>query len=148
MIRRENIIEIKKNVEVIVTGTQVGTTGEVIETRSFGNLIYKAPYFYVSYEEKIDKESDKSSKTVLKYTKDELRVTRKGEVVCSLEFGTDRSYRSMYMTAFGEFELEMVTDSFHSALSETGAKFFVKYRIGMNSQPLEKQELRVEIKYL
>jgi len=148
MIRKESNIDFKRDVKVVVTGSQVGTTNEVITTENQGTLLYKAPYFYVSYEEKLDKDSDKNSKTILRYTKEELRVTRKGEVICSLEFGNERSHRSIYMTPYGEFELEMVTDSFKSELIENGAYFHVDYKIGMNNMPLEKQHLEVLIRYL
>ena len=57
----------RKQVKIKVTGTQTGTN-ETITTETIGAMIYKEPYYYVSYEEQIDKESEQSSKTTLRFS--------------------------------------------------------------------------------
>lgn len=134
-----------KEVIVKVIGTQVGTTNETITTEEKGSMLYKEPYYYVSYEEHIDTESSTKSKTTLRFSEKELRVTRKGEVVSTLEFENDKEHNSIYMTPFGNFEVLLITDELKIDCKETSASLYVDYRIGLNSMPPTKGRLEIYI---
>lgn len=133
-----------KQVMIKVTGTQTGTN-ETITTETIGSMIYKEPYYYVSYEEQTDTELGQSSKTTLRFSDSTLRVTRKGEVNSCLEFENEKTHNSVYMTSFGGFEVMLITDELHIECKEKSAKIFADYRIGLNTMPPTKGRLEVFI---
>lgn len=134
-----------KQVQIRVKGIQTGTTGEEIITTSQGTMLYKEPYYYVSYEEKIDRESEQPSKTVLRFSEKELRVTRKGEVESTLEFLEGSTHNSLYMTGMGNFEVALFTDRLAINCHEKGAYLEADYRIGLNSMPPAEGKLSIHI---
>lgn len=136
----------KKEVKIRVKGIQSNVSGEEIVVEARGIMLYKEPYYYVSYEEKIDQKSTKSSKTVLRFSDRKLRVTRKGEVESVLEFVEGGVHNSLYMTAMGNFEVEITTDKLIIELSERSKSILADYRIGLNEMPPShgKLEIRVE----
>ena len=140
--RRE--MTMKKQVKIKVTGTQAGTD-EVITTETMGHMLYKEPYYYVSYEENLDASSEKSSKTTLRFCEDELRVTRKGEVNSALEFQNEKIHNSVYMTSYGNFEVMLVTDTLFIEKKEKSATIAADYRIGFNTMPPTQGRLEIVI---
>lgn len=134
-----------KQVRIQVKGIQSATGGEEITTTAVGTMLYKEPYYYVSYEEKLDRESGRTSKTVLRYSDKELRVTRKGEVESVLEFTEGNVHNSLYMTAMGNFEVALITDKLFIDCHETGAHIDADYRIGLNSMPPTEGKLNIHI---
>ena len=134
----------RKQVTIKVTGMQT-ETNENITTETAGSMIYKEPYYYVSYEEQMDKESEQSSKTTLRFSDSSLRVTRKGEVTSCLEFENEKTHNSVYMTSFGNFEVMLITDELHIEYKEKSAKIFADYRIGLNTMPPTKGRLEIFI---
>lgn len=133
-----------KQVRIKVTGTQIGSSEPII-TETFGNMIYKEPYYYVSYEEQLDEESGQKSRTTLRFNEKSLRVSRKGEVTSTLEFEENEQHSSLYITAFGNFEVDMITDVLQIKCSEKDAAIFADYRIGLNKTPPSKGRLEVII---
>lgn len=136
-----------QRVTVKVIGSQMSNGNENIETEEIGAMIYKEPYYYVSYEESIDQESDQKSKTTLRFNDSELRVTRKGEVTSTLEFANEKVHNSIYMTSFGNFEVELITDQLTIECNEKSANIFADYRIGLNTMPPTKGRLEIHITY-
>lgn len=134
-----------KQVKIRVKGFQSGTSKEEIVTETYGNMLYKEPYYYVSYEEKLDKESEHGSKTVLRFSKDRLRVTRKGEVESTLEFEKGSTHNSLYMTGFGNFEVELTTERLYINHHENGVRLEADYFIGLNSMPPAPGQLSIHI---
>ena len=132
-------------VKVKVTGMQEGISDEEITTEAVGTMLYKEPYYYVSYEENIDRESDTKSKTVLRFSDTTLRVTRKGEVESVLEFSEGGVHNSIYMTAFGNFDVEVRTDCLTIEQNEKGAVLEVDYHIGRNAMLPAPGKLYIQI---
>ncbi len=137
-----------KQVQIQVKGIQTGTAGEEITTTVLGTMLYKEPYYYVSYEEKLDRESEQSSKTILRFSEKELRVTRKGEVESTLEFSEGSAHNSLYVTGMGNFEVALFTDRLFVDCHEKGAHLEADYRIGLNSMPPASGKLSIHIKEL
>lgn len=134
-----------KAVEIRVKGMKDEASGEEITTKARGTMVYKEPYYYVSYEEKMDRESSGSSKTVLRFSDKELRVTRKGEVESVLEFLEGSIHNSLYMTTMGNFEVELTTDKLEILLEEKKSRIKADYRIGLNTMPPSYGKLEIHI---
>ncbi len=134
-----------KAVEIRVKGMKDEASGEEITTKARGTMVYKEPYYYVSYEEKMDRESSGSSKTVLRFSDKELRVTRKGEVESVLEFLEGSIHNSLYMTSMGNFEVELTTDKLEILLEEKKSRIKADYRIGLNTMPPSYGKLEIHI---
>jgi uncharacterized beta-barrel protein YwiB (DUF1934 family) len=134
-----------KQVKIQVTGIQSGTTGDEITTTAYGTMLYKEPYYYVAYEESLDQETSQSSKTVLRFSERELRVTRKGEVESILEFLEGSVHNSLYMTKLGNFEVELRTERLDIQCHETKVRMEADYQIGLNSMPPSSGKLSIAI---
>lgn len=134
-----------KAVKIRVKGMQDNASGEEITTKARGTMVYKEPYYYVSYEEKMDSESSGSSKTILRFSDRELRVTRKGEVESVLEFLEGSVHNSLYMTSMGNFEVELTTDRLKISLEEKKSFIEADYRIGLNTMPPSYGKLEIHI---
>lgn len=134
-----------KAVEIRVKGMKDEASGEEITTKARGTMVYKEPYYYVSYEEKMDRESSGSSKTVLRFSDKELRVTRKGEVESVLEFLEGSIHNSLYITSMGNFEVELTTDKLEILLEEKKSRIKADYRIGLNTMPPSYGKLEIHI---
>lgn len=134
-----------KAVKIRVKGMQDNASGEEITTKARGTMVYKEPYYYVSYEEKMDSESSGSSKTILRFSDRELRVTRKGEVESVLEFLEGSVHNSLYMTSMGNFEVELTTDRLKISLEEKKSHIEADYRIGLNTMPPSYGKLEIHI---
>lgn len=134
-----------KTVEIRIKGMQDNGLGEEITTKARGTMVYKEPYYYVSYEEKIDRESSGSSKTILRFSDRELRVTRKGEVESVLEFLEGGVHNSLYVTAMGNFEVELTTDRLKICLLGKQNHIEADYRIGLNTMPPSYGKLEIHI---
>lgn len=134
-----------KQVRIQVKGIQSSIGEETISTTALGTMLYKEPYYYVSYEENLDKESGRMSKTVLRYSENELRVTRKGEVESVLEFVEGGTHNSLYMTDMGNFEVVLITDRLLIDCHEKGTRLNADYRIGLNSMPPVEGKLNIHI---
>ena len=134
-----------KAVKIRIKGMQDNASGEEITTKARGTMVYKEPYYYVSYEEKMDRESSGSSKTVLRFSDRELRVTRKGEVESVLEFLEGSVHNSLYMTSMGNFEVELTTDRLKISLEEKKSLIEADYRIGLNTMPPSYGKLEIHI---
>ena len=134
-----------KAVKIRIKGMQDNTSEEEITTKARGTMLYKEPYYYVSYEEKIDRESSLSSETVLRFSKRELRVTRKGEVESVLEFLEGSVHNSLYMTSMGNFEVELTTDRLKISMERKKWRIEADYRIGLNTMPPSYGKLEIHI---
>ena len=134
-----------KQVKIRVTGFQDGMSGEETVTEAYGNMLYREPYYYVSYEEKLDRQSRQGSKTVLCFSKDRLRVTRKGEVESLLEFAKGVTHNSLYMTQYGSLEVELMTEKLDIDCHEKGARLEAEYRIAFYSMPPTRGRLSIHI---
>lgn len=137
-----------RQVKIRVKGMQEETVGEEIVTVAEGTMIYKEPFYYVSYEERLDRESGKKSKTVLRFSETQLRVTRKGEVVSVLEFIEDSVHNSLYMTQMGNFEVELTTDRLEINLGDALMHLKADYRIGLNSMSPAQGKLEIYIEHI
>lgn len=124
-----------RQVKIRIKGSQSTTPDEEIITEVIGSMVYKEPYYYVAYEEKADAEAETGSRTILRFSEKQLRVTRKGEIESTLEFAKGCTHNSLYMTRFGSFEVELITERLRVDCHENGASLEADYKIGFNSAP-------------
>ncbi len=134
-----------EKVKIKVSGLMEQTDGERIVSECEGVMQYKEPYYYVSYEEKLDQESDEKSKTIIRFSEQQLRVTRKGQVESVLEFLEGASHNSVYMTSFGNFEVALSTRKLDIRLEEPFYHMNVEYQIGLNSMPMQDGSIEIHI---
>lgn len=134
-----------KQVKVRVSSIGEHTGGESIVTNTFGNLLYKEPYYYLSYEEKLDEESSETCKSTLRYNEHELRVTRKGNVTSTLEFSKGQTHKSIYMSPYGNFEVEVYTKNLTIECKEKSATMVADYTIGFNGMTPNTGKLEISV---
>lgn len=134
-----------KQVKIRVQGMQTGKEGEEIVTQTEGMMQYKAPFYYVSYEEKLDTESDTLAKTVLKFSDKMLRVTRKGIVESVLEFEEGSLHNSLYMTQLGNFDVLLNTRQLSIQNENDVIHIEVEYQIGLNGMVPTDGRIEIQI---
>ena len=133
-------------VNILITGLGLAEDQESITTMEKGNLLYKNPYYYVAFEETIQEDSKKSTKTILKFNEKELRVTRKGEIESTLYFTNGGIHNSVYVTPLGNFEVEIKTEKFKVEIREEQQNIRVNYQIGFAHMPYQEGNIVIEIK--
>ncbi len=138
----------KKNVIVKLTGFHETSGDEEICTSSEGKMVFREPYYYVSYKEKLDEESEELTDTLLKIKEDEVIVTRKGNAKSTLTFKKGSTHKSDYVTEMGVFEIEIITDDLYCEISEKMIKTEVSYRIGLNGTRPTESRMNMEIKII
>ncbi|MGV8145449.1 MAG: DUF1934 domain-containing protein [Alkaliphilus sp.] len=121
----------KKEIMIKVVGTQKNIEGEenTIELITEGTIYTKNNNIYIVYKE--SEISGMEGTTTSLKIEDGRRVTMKryGQTTSSLVFEKDRSNKSDYSTAYGNFEIEIMTNFLDVEINE------------------EKRKNKIEIKY-
>lgn len=133
----------KEQVRIKVTGTDAAK--ETIRTEYAGELIYKEPYYYVSYNERLDPDSEEESHTVLKFNDRFLRLTRRGLVESVLEYEEGRWFTGVYNTPFVTFDVSLFTEELCVIETEQEIRLQAHYRMGFNEAPSEGGALQIQI---
>lgn len=134
-----------KKVTVSLTGIHENSGDEEISDVCEGTLIYREPYYFVTYEEKIDKESRELTKTLLRYNEESLKVTRKGNAVSELIFVKGKTHKCEYATEMGSFDIEIITDDFLYENDGETTKIEASYRLGLNGMRPSESHMSLKI---
>ena len=121
----------KKEIMIKVVGKQKNTEGEenTIELTTEGTIYTKKDNTYIVYKE--SEISGMEGTTTSLKIEDDKKITMKryGQTTSSLVFEKDKINKSDYSTAYGDFEIEIMTSFLDIDIKE------------------EKQKSKIEIKY-
>ncbi len=121
----------KKEIMIKVLGRQKNIEGEenIIELTTEGTIYTKNDNMYIVYKE--SEISGMEGTTTSLKIEDDRKITMKryGQTTSSLVFEKDKSNKSDYSTAYGNFEIEIMTSFLNVYIKE------------------EKRKSKIEIKY-
>lgn len=134
-------------VMVRVRGTQKDAAGEqqVIETTSEGTYAFRSGKHYIRYVD-CSLSQEKSTSTVLKFTKDSLLLLRKGAVDSEQQFIAGQETHSIYRTPYGNLNLSAATDRLSVVFDAVqGGQITVGYALAVNGAFQSDNTLQIEI---
>lgn len=136
-----------KDVYVLVKGLHSGEaeSGD-LSTRQMGEYAFRAGKHYVSYIEE-DKELGISQKTRVKISDSSVEIRRIGGNGSTMIFENGRTHRTDYYTPYGNFEIEIHTDSYEVTMSEASDLLVAKfhYVIQMNGMKTSECDMTIQI---
>ncbi len=101
--------------------------------------------FTINYDESDITES-KGSRTRLKIYKDKLCMTKIGIFSSKMVFEEGKSYKNIYTTPYGSFDLDFYTENYTNNLDEQGrGNVYVEYKIifGNSGDGYNKLEINI-----
>lgn len=134
-----------KEVLLTLKGLQFGEDGpEDVTTCLPAEYYERGGKHYVVYEEVMEGFT-KPVKSILKFWKEELDVTRHGVVNVHLLFKKGQKYPSEYTTPFGSFQVGVDTTKLELKQESEKIALLAEYRLEMNEQHLAECRLTLEI---
>ena len=134
-------------VMVRVRGTQKDAAGEqqVIETTAEGTYAFRSGKHYIRYVDR-SLSQEKSTSTVLKFTKDSLLLLRKGAVESEQQFIAGQETHSTYRTPYGNLDLSAVTDRLSVVFDAVqGGQITLGYALAVNGAFQSDNTLQIAI---
>lgn len=138
------------NVTVKVVGEQKSNreekTVEPIELVTKGNLHEKDGMFYLKYDEYYE-DLDKPVKNLLKFDKDSLMLTKKGDVSSEMSFKCRETTDAYYSTPAGLIPMNILTEGYQMENTETEIKISIVYIMDYGNDCLSFNVLKILVKH-
>lgn len=122
------------HVKIKIQGIQVSPDGQVSRTESSaeGTLREKGGKHFLLYQEKA--EDGSVTKSVVKYSRESLQITRSGQISSSLIFTEGEHFRSSYSTPYGSFPVDIDTERYVLSEKEDQAELSLGYRLAVDGE--------------
>lgn len=121
-----------ENIKLKLTTTQIidkAGNEDVIELLTEALKEKDDDCIVIKYDES-DITENRSSKTKLKIYKNKMIMTKVGDISSRMEFEENQSYKNIYSTPYGNFNLEFNTLQFKNSLDESGkGSIYIEYKI-------------------
>ncbi len=136
-----------KDVCINMKSIQKSEEGEdVTEFFTYGKMTKKSSDDYnVSYEE-TEANGYEGCTVVLEITKDEVRLTRTGDMVSNLIIQKGKKHHCHYETPYGEFMIGINANDIKNHITDNGGDLYLKYTIDINSGFFSENEMYINIK--
>lgn len=139
-----------KDIMLRITGKSL--VGELEEDQmefvTEGKFYKKGDALYIVYEES-ELSGMPGCKTSLKLKEDTVRMKRFGNPISRdmvMEFEKGKRYEGYYETPFGNFEMELLTNSIENSVSKEGTgKIDIDYHISLKGLSEGRSKLNIEI---
>jgi len=136
--------KVKVKITTIQTVDSAGNLDE-IELVTEATLEKIDNCFIVNYDESELTET-KGSRTRLKIYKNKMRMTKIGAFSSKMDFEKAKSYKNIYTTPYGSFDLAFYTDSYLNSLDDSGrGNIFVEYKIVFGKSGESYNKLKIDI---
>lgn len=134
------------HVTVKIRGTQISPDGgsSRTETAAEGILREKAGKHYLFFEEKA--EDGSVTKSVVKYNKDILQLTRSGPVTSSIRFAENEHFRSSITVPYGSLLIDIDTSRYVMDEREDMTRLTVDYRLAVEGEHTARCLVDMEIR--
>ncbi|RKD33483.1 DUF1934 domain-containing protein [Thermohalobacter berrensis] len=136
-----------KEVTLKIKGTQTNSEGEenTIELVTEGKFYKKNDTYYIIYDES-EISGMEGSTTTLKIEDDKVLMQRFGTSKSKLVFEKGKKHKSQYHTAYGNMDIEVITNSMDIKISDSGkGKIDLSYRINLSNLVESLNELKISI---
>lgn len=135
---------VKVKINTIQTIDEAGNE-DVIEILAEATLEKYGDCFIINYDES-DITEYKGSRTRLKIYKDKMLMTKVGIYSSKMEFEQGISYKNLYSTPYGNFDLDFITIVYNNSLDEKGrGNVCVEYKITFADLEESYNKLNIDI---
>ncbi len=136
--------KVKIKITTIQTVDSAGNEDE-IELVTEATLEKTDDHFVINYDES-DITETKGSKTRLKIYKDKILMTKIGAFSSKMEFEEGNSYKNIYATPYGSFDLNFHTNKYVNCLDDKGrGSIYVAYKITFGASEESYNKLKIDI---
>lgn len=117
---------------------------DAVETINVGSYKVVNDKEYVHFEECYDGETDKS-RNIIKITKDEIQVSKKGAITAHMDFKRGEKTMTFYETPFGGIYLGIITRDINIERSEDEIRILIDYALEVNYEQLNECKVSIII---
>ena len=122
-----------------------GGAEDRIELETLGKFSKKNDKFYIMYDE-TELTGFKNTKTIVKIAKDNIIISRKGDVESKMEFSLGGKRLCNYNTPYGMIPVATELREFENDLSEDGGKVKLSYTIDFNNESYALNTLHISVR--
>lgn len=136
-----------REVLVSISGLQLADgTNETVEVISRGEYHFRGGTHFVTYEETTEEASNRmDTKCILKITKEQIELIKKGEVTTRLLFEKGLPHISHYTTQFGDIVIGTTTNSIKLVEEEHELLAELAYSLDINDCFVAENQLTVKV---
>ena len=136
----------KPEVQVTITGEHCieGQWQEPVVTVAKGKYIFRNEAHYLQYSEQ-DADTGAGIRSVVRFTQEMLRVSRKGALGSELEFIPGKRTLGVYTTGAGTVSMEMQTEKLLLSLEEDAMEITAEYILMAGDSQMQRSRVRIRI---
>lgn len=117
---------------------------QVVETTSPGTYYCKNNKEYIVYTEYMDqKDGTHPTRSTIRLEKDQVILSRSGDVAGQMVFSLGRNHLVYYDTPFGMMEIRILTKKMEKNRDEHWIDLKIEYEMAINDQPRGKQSVEI-----
>lgn len=136
--------KVKIKITTIQTVDKAGNEDE-IELITEATLEKFEYHFVINYDES-DITETKGSKTRLKIYKNKILMTKIGAFSSKMEFEEGNSYKNIYATPYGSFNLDFHTYKYTNYLDDNGkGSIYIEYKVTFGASEESYNKLKIDI---
>lgn len=138
----------EKDVIVSVSGLSdpEDENSPVVETTSPGTYYCKNNKEYIVYTEYMDqKEGVVPTRSTIRLEKDQIILSRIGDVAGQMVFSLGRHHLVYYNTPFGAMEIRILTKTLEIKRDDHQIHLLIKYEMAINDQPHGAQTVEIRV---
>ncbi|MDO4730795.1 MAG: DUF1934 domain-containing protein [Clostridia bacterium] len=137
----------KEDFLISIKGIQtVNGQKDSIDLKTVGSYINRGNKKYITYREFDEKNSAKSTLTVLSIHDNVLTLRKIGDATDSLVLEAGKHHRCFYHTFMGVIQIGVFTYKMHYDFNSDGGNLYAGYSLDFNSEFASKNELFVSVK--
>ncbi len=137
----------KREVRVILRGTQHDISNETIEQNYHGYYSCRNNTHYISYTE-IDEAGEQSSasgSSLIKIKDSSVYLLKKGAITTRMEFDTEKKHLTPYQTPYGTFQMEIATNQLTVRREGEDIHLDISYQLNMDGKPLSRCSIEIQV---
>lgn len=146
MLSSEGVYLMKKRARIYVIGRQKDLLGEedTITHDLIGQLYCKNKAYYIIYKEPAESGMEGTT-TTIKADGKQVTINRMGTSQMKQVFEEGRNYRGIYITPYGNMDLEVHPNQVEVHLTESGGSINLKYELIIGSEKVSSNSLQITV---
>ena len=135
-------------VQIKILSTQHDISEETMETIYTGNYRKLADKHVIAYDEYFEEEGCAPSKNtnLIKITTDSVEITKKGTVTTRMLFKSGETYKDIYQTPFGGFDMLLETEQLEISETDNHISVTICYSLSLNHAQVSRCTIQMQIK--
>lgn len=121
-------------VQIKILSTQHDISEETTENIYLGNYRRLADKHVIAYDEYFEEEGCVPSKNsnLIKITADSVEISKKGTVNTRMLFKSKETYKDIYQTPFGSFDMSLETEQLKISETDDSVSVTICYTLSLN----------------